>query len=294
MSRLKQMSLFAHIVETGSISATAEKLSLSKSVVSQHLKILEQELNLVLFKRTTRKLMITEAGQEFYQYCKQLNNIAETAWQSAQSHSLVPSGKVKITAPHALVESVLAPAICQLMEQYPKIQPELTVSDSFLDFMENNIDVAIRVGQSPSSNLKQKRIGAFSDVLCGQKQLLDKYEALQDIPYIANAWQKAEIHHQFFNAGGEVLEFNSTASCQVDSLITSFALIKSGAGIGLIPDFFLNQTSSEVINAVPDFSLQQNNVYALHAYQAYVPKAIEVTIDAIEQQFSKVMSLVRS
>lgn len=65
MNKLKQMSIFAHIVEQGSVSAAAEKLELSKSVVSQHLKILEQELGASLLKRTTRRQILTSMGSVF-------------------------------------------------------------------------------------------------------------------------------------------------------------------------------------------------------------------------------------
>ncbi|GAA06590.1 bacterial regulatory helix-turn-helix, lysR family protein [Photobacterium leiognathi subsp. mandapamensis svers.1.1.] len=73
MNKLRQMSIFAHIVEEGSVSAAANKLDLSKSVVSQHLKTLEQELGITLLKRTTRRHTLTQAGEAFYQSCREIN-----------------------------------------------------------------------------------------------------------------------------------------------------------------------------------------------------------------------------
>lgn len=85
MHKLRQMSIFAHIVEQGSVSAAALKLDLSKSVVSQHLKRLEEELGASLLKRTTRRQVLTPMGERFYLSCKDLNNLADSAWESAQS-----------------------------------------------------------------------------------------------------------------------------------------------------------------------------------------------------------------
>ena len=124
MNQLRHMAVFAHIVETGSITATAELLQLSKSVISQHLKTLEENLGVTLLKRTTRRQSLTSAGQDFYQHCKTLNQIADEAWLQAQEVLDVPKGNVRITAPYALMETLIAPAIAPLIEQYPLLQPE--------------------------------------------------------------------------------------------------------------------------------------------------------------------------
>lgn len=92
MNRLRQMAIFAHVVETGSVSAAADKLNVSKSVVSQHLKTLENELGMVLMKRTTRRQTLTDVGEQFYLKCKELNSIAESAWDIASDYQTEPQG----------------------------------------------------------------------------------------------------------------------------------------------------------------------------------------------------------
>lgn len=154
MNRLRQMSIFAHIVEQGSVSTAADKLELSKSVVSQHLKMLEQELGITLLKRTTRRQSLTEIGEQFYQSCKNINLIADTAWDNTRQHQTEPSGRIRITAPHALMDTLIAPVIADLIKLYPKLRPELINDDQRLDFMQHDIDLAIRVGHSPDSTLK--------------------------------------------------------------------------------------------------------------------------------------------
>ena len=166
MNRLRQMSVFAHIVEAGSITAAAESLQLSKSVVSQHLKSLETDIGVALLKRTTRRQTLTTAGEKFYEQCRKLNDVANSAWTEAQDSLREPQGKVRITAPNALMGALVAPAIGELLSRYPKLEPELISSDSQLNLFEDNIDLAIRVGRSPQSNVKQRRIGEFRDVLC--------------------------------------------------------------------------------------------------------------------------------
>jgi len=93
------MSVFAKVVESGSISAAAESLNLSKSVVSQHLKVLEDELGVGLLKRTTRRQTLTPAGKDFFEKCQQMNQLATQAWDNARESQITPKGHIHITAP---------------------------------------------------------------------------------------------------------------------------------------------------------------------------------------------------
>ena len=297
MNQLRHMSVFAHIVETGSITNAAESLQLSKSVVSQHLKALEQELGVTLLKRTTRRQSLTSAGIDFFEHCKALNCIAEKAWLQAQEVLAVPKGNIRITAPNALMETLVAPAIGLLMQRYPLLKPELISSDHKLDLIGENIDLAIRVGHSIDSTIKQRRIGDFRDVLCSQKPILNpeqNYKDLTDAAYIANAWQGKHIEHTFKenkgkenkskdNAGNE-FHFKTEARCRANSFYTCLTLIKSGAGMGLIPDFKLASIKPALHEVFPNYQLSANPVYALYTYDKQLPLSLKVCLTAIEQQ----------
>lgn len=291
MNQLRHMSVFAHIVETGSITAAAESLELSKSVISQHLKALEQGLGVTLLKRTTRRQVLTTAGQDFYEHCKALNQIAEQAWQQAQDVLAVPKGPIRITAPNALMETLVAPAIAPLMKEYPLLQPELISSDSHLDLMTENIDLAIRVGQSLDSNIKQRRIGEFKDVLCANKSVLSQGN-IEEAAYIANSWQGRKISHEFKAEDGKQqnsLHFASEARCITNSFNSCYRLITAGAGIGLVPDFILNSTSSDLQAVFPGYELPINSVYALHTFSTQVSMNVSLCLSAIEQQLMEKM-----
>ena len=290
MHRLRQMSVFAHVVEEGSITAAAELLQLSKSVISQHLKSLEQELGVVLLKRTTRKQILTTAGESFYQQCRKINEIADDAWTQIQDSTQEPQGIVRITAPNALIGSLIAPAIGELIVHYPKLKPELISSDSKLNLMEDNLDLAIRVGQSPESNLKQKRIGEFRDVLC-MSQSLDKQQKDQHYRYVANRWQGAHIKHQFKSKeSSKRFEYLAVAHATGDSFHTCLSLIESGAGVGLIPDFIFKSKLKSLTEVFPDYHLALNPLYALHPFPGQIPLSVSVCLNSIEKYLSKVLT----
>lgn len=286
VKKLRYMSVFAHIVEAGSITAAAESLQLSKSVVSQHLKVLEKELGVLLIKRSTRKHALTTAGNDFYESCKEINKITEFAWQQAQESTEVPKGVIKITAPNALMDVVIAPAIGKLLKQYPLLEPELISGDSQLDLMSDNIDLAIRVGPSQNSNIKQRRVGEFRDILCGSRALLLK-NGIDNAVYIANKWQGKQIRHQFSDIDGNRVLYEATAHCRANSFYSCLALIKEGAGIGLIPDFQFNMIKPALCEVFPKLKLPINKVYALHTYERHLPLSIKICIEAIENHLTK-------
>ncbi|HHF2853503.1 TPA: LysR family transcriptional regulator [Vibrio diabolicus] len=282
MNRLKQMSIFAHIVEEGSVSAAALKLDLSKSVVSQHLKILEQELGLTLIKRTTRRQALTATGEVFYQNCKEINSIANSAWEQAQESQVEPKGRIRITAPNALMEILVTPVVAELMRRYPKLKPELISDDQALNLMKHDVDLAIRVGSSQDSNLKQKRIGEFRDVFCGIPDI--KLDDIDKEPYIANHWQGKFVRHKFKSKTGKTMIYEKEADCIANSFHSCLALIRSGAGIGIIPDFYFSQIEPEVVSLLPDMMLPKNPVYALNPFNKNTPLAVQLCITALEER----------
>lgn len=284
MNKLRQMSIFAHVVENGSISRAADNLGLSKSVISQHLKALEQELGMSLLKRTTRQQSLTPAGEQFYRHCQQLNQLADTAWNQAQQSANSLAGKLRITAPNALMDSLIAPVISQLIVDNPEFEPELISSDQKLNLHAEHIDLAIRVGGSGDSNLKQQALGQFRDVLCLSKS---QSKNKRELPYLANTWEGKNIDYQLSHKSkSQSKRFQARARCQSNALHTNLALVKAGAGIACLPEFiFAQQQDLQLL--FRDYQLPLNTIYALHPYRDFMPANAALTIGAIKQALQK-------
>lgn len=297
MSKLKKMTVFMYVVKLGSITKAAEKLDVSKSVVSQHLKQLETELSVTLLKRTTRKQSLTTAGEHFYQQCCAMHNLAEQAWQDAQQLQIEPQGLIKVTAPHALMDHLVLPALHDVFHDYPGVELELISHDGRSDLMQEGIDIAIRVGESKISNLKQKRIGDFRDVLCGSLQTVKAYQhdieklKVDNIRYVANHWQEKSIHHTFSHKKNS-LKKASTQHCELrfkthhkaNTLPTCLSMLEQGFGVGIIPDFIFAKHTNTLAELLPGHQLDKVNVYALHSYQAAVPIGVTMAIKAIAKR----------
>ncbi len=295
MKYLRHMAVFARIVECGSISAAADDLNRSKSVISQQLKSLEQELGVALLNRTTRRQVLTPAGRDFYQQCLRINSIGEQAWQNARETQQLPAGSVRISAPCALIEPVVAPAIGTLVARHSRIEPTLLAEDLRVDLIEDEVDLAIRVGDMPASDYKQRLLGRFSEVLCASPDYIHRLHLTPDrlvaepelqrrCDYIANSWQGTEISHRCrHRRNGESAELRFHASRFCNSLHSVIAMARAGAGLALIPERLLKTeaTGGELINVLDNYHFATVPVYAVHAFGHKPPLPVRLSIEAI-------------
>lgn len=298
---LRHMLVFSTIVESGSISGAATQLGLAKSVVSQHLKKLEQELGISLLNRSTRTQALTPAGQVFYQHCQQLQSIVQQAWQEARDSQRLALGTLRISAPNALIGPIVAPAIGELVSRHAGIQPTLLGNDARVNLMEDKIDLAIRVGKMPSSEYRQRKIGGFYDVLCASPDHLQRHPfipqrlsgtqpAMPEVDYVANSWQGVHIQHLLkHKTSKEVIQLSFNATRQCNSLPAVVAMAVAGCGLAFIPDFVFNphKQRRELIEVLPDYECEFAPIYAVHAYAGPPPTLVRLAIDAIKQRLEQ-------
>lgn len=284
MNKLRLMSLFVHIVECGSISKAADKLELSKSVLSYALKQLEQELDTCLLKRTTRKQTLTSTGERFYEQCAQMTKQAEAAWLEATELKQVPTGRLTVTAPHALMRSIVLPALTSAFADYSDVQLNLMSDDKHVDIVQQDIDLAVRVGASGDSNIKQRKVGQFCDVLCRAK---GAHSDLESAPYIAQHWQLEPVIHAFAPKEPEH-QIQYPVKHRANTVFDVASLLEMGLGVGILPDFMLE--SNSLLEPVPGAKASKvNPIYVLHPYQAHVPMAVTIAIKAIESRIDEVI-----
>ena len=157
--QLENLYLFRLVASSGSFQAAADKIALPRSSVSKRIAALEQELNLRLLERSTRKLSLTHSGSELLKSTEKLQEVLKhTAALSERQHA-TPQGKVKIGCSTLMAERYLLPQLAQLSREYPQICVELNLTDDIVDLIENQIDIAVRIGHLPDSSLLAKKIG---------------------------------------------------------------------------------------------------------------------------------------
>lgn len=192
LGHLRRLAYFVAVVETGSFTAAAERLGITKAVVSQQVARLERECRTSLLVRTTRKVHTTELGQAFYQRCAAILRDTDDAFDTLTDTAAEPSGLLRLTAPLDYGVRVVVPAIAAFTRRYPACKVDAILSDQTLDLMTANIELAIRVGWLAESSLQARKIGAFRQLLVAPSTMTAQLAGLtapQDIatlPFIAN------------------------------------------------------------------------------------------------------------
>lgn len=166
MDPLDGIAAFARVVDSGSFSAAARRLKISKSAVSAHVQRLEERLGTRLLNRTTRRLSVTEAGAAYYRHCARILAEAEAAEQAATALQREPRGTLRISAPNSFGWMHVAPTVPRFLERYPDLAVDITLSPRHVDLVDEGLDLAIRIGVLEGSPLVVRKLAPSRLVLC--------------------------------------------------------------------------------------------------------------------------------
>ena len=170
-----EMAVFVRAVETGSFSAAARTLNLTPSAVSKQIGRLEDRLGARLLNRTTRRLSLTEAGDDYFQRATRiLADIADAERAVALSHE-APRGVLRVSASIAFGQTQLVPLVSEFLALYQEIQVELNLSDHVIDLVDAGVDVAIRVAALPDSSHIARRIASERRIVCAAPSYLARH-----------------------------------------------------------------------------------------------------------------------
>lgn len=174
MDRFEAMSVFVEVVDAGSLSAASRKLKMPLPTVSRKVTQLEAHLKARLLNRSTRKLVLTDAGRSFLLSCKSILENVREAERAASGEYTAPTGELVITAPIVLGRLHVLPIATEFLKAYPDVQARLVLGDASLDLLENHIDIAVRIGELPGSNLIATRVGTIKTVVCASPDYLSR------------------------------------------------------------------------------------------------------------------------
>ena len=166
MDRLLSMSVFAKAVESGSFSAAADALNMSSQLVGRHVQALEQHLGVRLINRTTRRQHLTEAGFAFNERVKIILAEVDAAEGLAAMSGGTPRGRLRINAPVSFGIHALAKRLPEYLAAYPEVSVDMSLSNRFVDLIDEGFDVAFRVGELADSGLIARALAPYRLRLC--------------------------------------------------------------------------------------------------------------------------------
>ncbi|MCV0438733.1 MAG: LysR family transcriptional regulator [Hydrogenophaga sp.] len=176
MDRWTEIELFVQVAETGSLSRAAELLNLSNASASRHLAALEERLGVRLVERNTRRLYLTDTGQEFFQRARNILSDLRDAESDVNAAALNPTGVLRVTASLSFSMHHIAPLLREYTERYPNVTVHVEAANRYLDIIDNNIDVAIRNREyEPDSNITIRRLAETRRILVASPGYLARH-----------------------------------------------------------------------------------------------------------------------
>ncbi|MDJ0759419.1 MAG: LysR family transcriptional regulator [Woeseiaceae bacterium] len=292
---LPSLLIFAKVANTGSFTQAARLLGMSKSAVSQQVSRLEDRLGSQLLRRNTRGLSVTSLGNRLLQRCELLQDQVDLAMVEMSNAEKTPAGTLSVTFPHSLEHDVAVPAVRQLCQEYPGLEPRLVVTDEKLDLVRNKLDVAIFGGKPDDSSYRALPIGTMTEIWCASSEYLQRFgepETLGDLQqhqWIGTPWQKnpLSVYQVSGNSAPERIKMKSYA--RANTLPCSIELAKQHMGLILIPDIVGQPLIHEnsLVRILKRLRGPEWPFYFIHPFQAEKPVYITRFHQLVAHYFAK-------
>ena len=290
--------LFLRVVDAGSLKAAAEQIGADPSAVSRKIAALEGRLGVKLLERSTKRSVPTEVGAQYYEGMRRLVDAQLSLEASVAGLVDTPTGRLRVTAPVDFGARFVAPVLAALQDDYPELSVELLLGSTFVDLVEQGVDVAIRIGRLPDSSLIAKRLGAVPRVIVGARSYFERFSLparLEDL---------SRHDFVFYGPGQRELDITagvgkSAATVTVKGKFTANSvtairtLVASGRGLHLGPYWAFEEglADGSLTRVLPDAPLASFPLHALYASGGFVPAKVRQFIDRLAEALKDEPSL---
>ncbi|HHP6738734.1 TPA: LysR family transcriptional regulator [Acinetobacter baumannii] len=297
LDQLRAMGVFACVVEKSSFSGAARELGITTSAVSQQIRSLENEMDVILLHRSTRKLSLTEAGQAFFSSCQEMLAAAERGKIRINELRDDLIGDLRIaTTPDLAVQHII-PALSHWMSAHRGLSVHFEVGHRYIDLIEERIDIAVRMSSTAVEESDSVIPMAFIDqILVASPSYLNQTSPILH-PNDLNNHELLSINamndSRSFNfqhaKTGEKLNIEMASRLQSNNLQVAKALCQQGHGIAriLYLDAQKELKNGSLIEILPDWKLPAFTLYAEIAKHDQQPMKIQRCVEALKQYFSQ-------
>ncbi|NNM60211.1 MAG: LysR family transcriptional regulator [Legionellales bacterium] len=267
----------------------ADKLGVSKSFISKKLTKLEQQLKARLIVRTTRKLILTEAGKDFYHYCTNVVQEGEKAFAMMNELRGNPSGLLKISIPPALALHMLTPLFTQFLSMYPDITLDIELESRVVDLVKEGYDLALRSTKLVSSNLIAQKIFSGKNIICATERYLAKNGELAKASDLVNhncgVYSDSKSKNQItliHNQHQETVFVKGNFMSNHLELIKQ--LVLSDTCIGFFPEFMVSNElkNKQLIRCLENYLLPTSPVFAIYPEREFMLPKLRVFLEMLK------------
>jgi len=289
---LNRLAVFVAVVEAGSLTAAANRLGLTKTMVSAHMQRLEHEVGAGLLLRTTRRLSVTEGGQVFYEASCKILQAAEEALSAVSGESAPIRGSLRVSAPIDFGTLVVAPLLVEMRRLYPQLEIELVCVDHYVDLIADRIDVAVRLGTLADSNYRAVRLGGYVKWLVANPALAQTWgklrspSALQKLPHVALSVLSHPLTLDLQRASGARKSVRCDNTWLVNTADAARAAALAGGGFALLTDFAIGAdlVAGRLQRILPEWSSERKGAYAVYPPTSYPPAKVRAFIALLKRR----------
>jgi len=285
---------FVTVVKLGSFSAAAKKLCRSPSAISKKIGFLEQKLNVQLFDRTTRTLVITEAGKLYYERCLDISQRITQAESELKELSGEPNGNITVTWPNAISTSNVVHALSAFSEAFPNIKVNVHVTNDSVNLIDESIDFAFRMAPLVDSSMVAIELFRITPVICATPEFVSKFGSPKDLPALSKMplllLNHANLIQKFWKNLPGMKDLNIEEHHRVNDINAIYNMAKQGMGATFIFRHTIEKelTEGTLIDLMPQLKLPEIPVYLMYHKFNYTPKKMRAFIDFFKQRYLSV------
>ncbi|BEV71168.1 MULTISPECIES: LysR family transcriptional regulator [unclassified Paludibacterium] len=293
MDRLTAMRVFVTVVDSGSQSAAAEQLDLSRPVVSRYLAELEQWAGARLLHRTTRRLSLTPAGEQTLPRCRQMLDMASELQHNLRAPDDAPRGLVRVTCSTSFGQAQLAAALGAFVSHHPAVTVDMQLLDRTVNLVEERIDLAIRITNELDPNLIARQISLCRSILCASPDYLQRHapprrpEELAQHNCLTHVYAGKSLWH-FEQADGP-LSVAVSGNLSANEVTSLMAAALAGVGIAQLPTYLAagELRAGRLLPVLANFRPRDMRIYAVYASRRQMSSALRALVDFLAEYFGE-------
>ncbi|AOW13943.1 LysR family transcriptional regulator [Hydrogenophaga crassostreae] len=294
MDRLTAMRVFTEVATGGSFRAASDKLDMSRAMVTRYVAEMENWLQARLLQRTTRRVTLTDAGEQALRRCQQMLELATLVEEETDSGGDTLRGQLRLTTSMSFGHAHLAAAIADFLALHPQLKVDMQVGDGALNLVEARIDLAIRISSEPDPLLIGRPLAVCESVLVASPSYLDRYgvpaapgdltahQCLSYANFGKSTWK--------LSRGKENVSVGVPSRLSANEATVLLHAALSGGGIALQPTYLANAhlARGELLAVLPEWRPPALKVYALYMSRQHLPANVRALLDFLVERFKTV------
>jgi DNA-binding transcriptional LysR family regulator len=278
---LPLLPVFVAVANAGSFTAAARQLRLAKSVVSAHIRTLEERVGVRLIERSTRRLHLTQIGQLALDAANEVLASVRVLEQVVEGHKAAPAGTLRVTLPYDPgLSALIAPIAAALTTKHPSLKVDLLFDDRVRDLVAEGLDVALRLGTVAESSYVVRRLGSEPEIIVASDAVLAEYgellepQRLRNAPWVAHTGLHLRSTLSFRTERGDKQQVSVEVRAMTNTGLAVRSLLLAGAGFGVLPLHMVREDldSGRLQRVCPEWFQRRLTLHALLPTRQTAPR----------------------